>query len=173
MTTWVLIGNPSATQTANCTVSIAGTPRSTHAIPPGGRVTPSYGSLLDGPVKVTCDIAVFASERSLYQGSFNEIMGSPPTAFNTEQWFPWYDSVYGSTWVLVGNPSAAQGANCAVSIAGTVRSNHDIPAGGRVTPTYGGVVDGPVTVNCDVPVFASERATYGSSFNEVMGVQPQ
>jgi hypothetical protein len=173
LTTWVLIGNPSSSQTANCTVSVAGIQRSTHVIPAGDRVTPTYAGLQDGPVKVQCDIPVFSSERSLYLGSFNEVMGTPPSAFNQAHWFPWYDSIDLMTWVLIGNPSATQSANCSVAVAGQVRSSHVIPPGQRVTPGYLALRDGPVKVECDIPVFASERSIFGSSFNEVMGVQPQ
>jgi hypothetical protein len=36
-------------------------------------------------------------------------------------WFPWYDSVNMTTWLLVGNPSTSQTAQCTVTIAGVVR----------------------------------------------------
>jgi hypothetical protein len=178
MTTWILIGNPSASQSTTCHVHIGGvrmSPEDGYVIPPNDRVTPLYPGLLDGPVKVSCTLPVFTSERALYNGSFNEVMGIAPASFSTEQWFPWYDSIFMTTWVLIGNPSSTQSTTCHVHIGGVQMSppsGYIIPPNGRETPSYGGVLDGPVKVSCTLPVFASERAIYNGGFNEVMGISP-
>jgi len=177
MSTWVLVGNP-ATNTAHTEIYAGdmSTPKSTHDIPPGGRVTPQYAELMDGPVKVvsTNGVKVFTSERSLYKDSFNEVMGVPSEQLSTEYWFPWYDQVGMSTWVLVGNPSQTETAQVDIYVGDmtTPRSSHTIPPGGRVTPQYPGLMDGPVKVvsTNGVKVFTSERSLYKDSFNEVMGV---
>jgi hypothetical protein len=128
--------------------------------------------VLDGPVKVTSQNGntFFASERALYGGSFNEVMGYPANQFTTEYWFPWYDNVSMMTWVLVGNPSSSQAANVDIYI-GSKKSSYSIPPNGRITPMYPGEIDGPVRVvsTNGQKIFTSERALYGGSFNEVMG----
>ena len=179
MTTWVLVGNP-ATNTAHTEIYVGdmSTPKSTHDIPPGGRVTPQYAGLMDGPVRVvsTNGVKVFTSERVHFADntSFNEVMGVPTEQLSTEYWFPWYDNIYMTTWVLVGNPSQTETAEVDIYIAGVKRGSYSIPPGGRVTPQYAGLMDGPVRVvsTNGVKVFTSERVHFADNtdFNEVMGV---
>jgi hypothetical protein len=187
MQTWILVGNPSATQTAYVEIYIGGTLRGSYAIPPNDRVTPQFAGVLAGPVQVVSvpgtgtpsPINIFASERSLYGSSFNEMIGYPLQQFTTEYWFPWYDQVNMQTWILVGNPSATQTAYVDIYISGIRQGNtYAIPANGRITPQFPGLVNGPVRVvsvtgagtPSPINIFASERSLYGSSFNEVMGV---
>jgi hypothetical protein len=187
MQTWILVGNPSATQTAYVEIYIGGTLRGSYTIPPNDRVTPQFAGVLAGPVQVVSvpgtgtpsPINIFASERSLYGSSFNEMIGYPSQQFTTEYWFPWYDQVNMQTWILVGNPSATQTAYVDIYISGIRQGNtYAIPANGRITPQFPGLVNGPVRVvsvtgagtPSPINIFASERSLYGSSFNEVMGV---
>ena len=79
MRTWVLVGNPSQTETAEVDIYIGNmtSPQGHYSIPPGGRVTPKF-ALMDGPVRVvsTNGVKVFTSERSVYHvDSFNEVFG--------------------------------------------------------------------------------------------------
>jgi hypothetical protein len=75
--TWNLIGNPSGSQTANVTVSVAGVNVGSYSIPPGGIIFPSFSSTT-GPVFISSNINVFASQRLLTaNGSFNEYAGIP------------------------------------------------------------------------------------------------
>jgi beta-lactamase superfamily II metal-dependent hydrolase len=199
MNTWILVGNPSATQTAYVDIYIGGVKRpdldgqvQTYAIPPGGRVTPQFPSVLDGPVRVVSvtgngtpsPINIFASERSLYASSFNEVMGFPSNKFTTEYWFPWYDQQNMSTWILVGNPDNTKIAYVDIYVGGVKVNDtsggipYAIPPNGRITPQYPGIVNGPLRVvsvsgagtPSPIDIFASERSIYISSFNEVMGV---
>jgi hypothetical protein len=199
MQTWILVGNPSTTQTAYVNIYINGTQRPddqglvrTYEIAPGANVIPQFPGVVDGPVRVVSvagaktasPIKIFTSERSLYGDSFNEVMGYPGDKFTTEYWFPWYDQQYMQTWVLVGNPSTTQTAYVNIYIHGTQRADlfgnvmtYSIPPGGTITPQFPGILAGAVQVvsvtgpntNSPVNVFASERALYGTSFNEVMG----
>ena len=41
MQTWILVGNPSASQTAYVDIFIGGTKQDSYVIPPNGRITPS------------------------------------------------------------------------------------------------------------------------------------
>jgi len=183
MQTWILVGNPSGTQTAYVDIYI-GTDKTSYTIPPNGRVTPQFPGKMDGPVRVVSTsgagtpvaLPIFTSERSLYGSSFNEVMGYPANQFTTEYWFPWYDQIDLRTWILVGNPSGTQTAYVDIYI-GADKASFTIPPNGRVTPQFPGKMDGPVRVvstsgagtPAALPIFTSERSLYGSSFNEVMG----
>lgn len=194
MKTWILVGNPSNTQTAYVDIYIGGVKRnsSPYAIAAGDRVTPRFSGVVDGPVQVVSvsgtgtpsPIDIFASERVLYAGSFNEVMGYPDDQLTSEYWFPWYDNVGMATWVLVGNPSTTETAYVDIYIGGQKYQDqfgqvqtYAIAPGNRVTPRFPGVTTGPVQVvsvtgdgtPSPVDIFTSERVVYASSFNEVMG----
>ena len=79
MTTYLVIGNPSGS-TALVDVYIAGVKRNItpYSIAPGQRIFPLY-NLNAGPVHVVGidGVKIFASERTKYLDSFNEVMGYP------------------------------------------------------------------------------------------------
>ncbi len=118
---------------------------------------------------------VFTSERVHFANNtcFSEVMGVPTEQLSTEYWFPWYDNLNMSAWVLVGNPSQTETAQVDIYIAGVKRGSYSISPGGRVTPKFG-VMDGPVRVvsTNGVKVFTSERVHFANNtdFSEVMGV---
>jgi photosystem II stability/assembly factor-like uncharacterized protein len=170
MDTWILVGNPTASP-ATVDIYVDGAKRSTHTIPPGGRVMPRYPNLQTGLVRVvsTNGVRIFASERSLYGDSFNEVMGYPANQLTTEYWFPWYDNLNMDTWLLVGNPTSST-AKVDLYVGGVKKGSYTIGAGGRITPRFL-LNTGPVRVVSTnaVKIFTSERVLYGTSFNEVMG----
>jgi len=104
--TWVLVGNPSNTQTAHVKIKIAGLTVGTYVIPPNGRALPTYSGVQSGPVEVVSDIPVFTSERSIYgpYNTFNEVLGFPHNQLATHYWFTWYDDVAQATSLLIGVP---------------------------------------------------------------------
>ena len=186
MNTWILVGNPSSAQTAYVDIYIGGVKKGSYAIPPGDRITPQFPGVLDGPVRVVsvtgtgtpAPLNIFASERSTYLSSFNEVMGYPANQFTTEYWFPWYDQVYMNSWVLVGNPSSSQTAYVDIYIGGVKQgATRSIAPNGNITPQFPGVLNGPVRVvsvtgtgtPTPLNIFTSERSTYLGSFSEVMG----
>ncbi|MHB0867675.1 MAG: WD40/YVTN/BNR-like repeat-containing protein [Thermoleophilia bacterium] len=99
MNNWVLVANPSATDTVKVEIWMNGNQMceddncidnpNTWTIAPGGRVTPRFGSFIGGPVEVRAyiDTGVFngsggldnrpvmTSQRVLYNGYFNEVLG--------------------------------------------------------------------------------------------------
>ena len=87
MITYLVIGNPHASLTAQVDVYIGGNKMNatSYMIAPGQRIFPRYG-INAGPVHVvsTNGVNIFTSERTKYLNSFNEVMGipganSPPT----------------------------------------------------------------------------------------------
>ncbi|MEW6206657.1 MAG: hypothetical protein AB1509_07530 [Chloroflexota bacterium] len=115
MRTWILVGNPSTTQTANVQIYIGGIlqtvpgstpPTTTFTIPPRGNVTPRWIGLQGGPVQVVSDIPIFASERvfTVPNSVFNEAMGIPGNQLTSEYWYPWYDSQNMNNFLLISKP---------------------------------------------------------------------
>ncbi len=194
MKTWILVGNPSSSQTAYVDIYIGGVKKNAtpYDIRPGNNITPKFNGLVGGPVRVVSvtgagtpsPLNIFASERSTFHSSFNEVMGVPFDQFTTEYWFPWYDNTYMKTWVLVGNPSATDTAYVDIYIGGVKVNDTEggvpyaIPANGNIQPRFPGQPSGPVRVvsvtgdgtPTPLNIFSSERSTYGASFSEVMGM---
>ena len=125
----------------NVDVYIAGQLKGSYVIPVGGRVTPIYDGINNGPVQVvTTAIPIITSERA-YRGpnltDFNEMMGFPANQLTTEYWFPLYDTTsFMQTYLTIGNASTSQSANVDVYIAGQPKGSYVIPVGGRATPIY-------------------------------------
>ncbi len=199
MQTWISVGNPSPSQTANVSIYIAGQFKGSTSIPANGRWTPSYPGVFNGPVEVkstqtleayggqsnTAGIPIMVSERTLYGQNFNETNGIPNNRLASDYWFPWYDFSIMQTWISVGNPSPTQIAHVSVYIAGQFKGSQDIAPSGRWTPSYPGEFNGPVQVKSTdvletaggqsntpgISIIATERTLYGMSFNETPGVR--
>ena len=176
MITYLVIGNPSTSQTAQVDVFIAGVKKNATpiSIAPGQRVFLRYG-VNGGPVFVDGinGVNIFASERTKFGNTFNEVMGYPANRLTTDYWFTSYDDVGMITYLVIGNPSTSQTAQVEVYIAGVKRNAtpYSIAPGQRVFLRYG-INSGPVRVlsTNGVSVFASERSKYLSSFNEILGM---
>ena len=107
MLTYLVVGNPSTSQTAQVDVYIAGAKRNAtpYQIGPGQRIFPRYG-INTGAVQVvsTNGVNIFASERSKYFNSFNEILGIAGNKLTTEYWFTSYDDLGMTASVVIGTP---------------------------------------------------------------------
>ena len=105
MITYLVIGNPHPTLTAEVDVYIAGTLENTYSIAPGQRVFPRYG-VNSGPVHVisTNGVDIFTSERSKYLSSFNEILGLADNQLTTDYWFTSYDDLGMDTELVIAAP---------------------------------------------------------------------
>jgi hypothetical protein len=183
MTSNILVGNTSSSQSASVQIYVANILRGSYTIPPNGVIQPRYNGLIGGPVQVRSinGVNIVVSQKSVSgpQKSYNEVMGYPFNQFATIYWFPWYDHGYpniiGSnmrTWILVGNPSTSQTANVQIYIGGVLKGTYTIAPGANITPRWIGLQGGPVQVLSDIPVFASERVftVPNSVFNEAMGI---
>ena len=176
MITYLVIGNPHPSNTAEVDVYIAGVKKNAtpYSIAPGQRIFPRY-AINGGPVQVvsTNGVNIFTSERSKFGQSFNEVLGYPANQFTTDYWFTSYDDIGMITYLVIGNPHATLTAEVDVYIAG-VKKNltpYSIAPGQRVFPRYA-INQGPVHVvsTNDVDIFTSERTKYLSSFNEILGL---
>jgi hypothetical protein len=168
-------------------VYISGALKGSYNILNKGHVTPIYQGINNGPVRVisTNGVNNIASERAYRDGTnlrdFNEMMGFPANHLTTEYWFPLIDSTsFMQTYLTIGNASTdavnKPNANVSVYIAGQLQGSYVIPYGGRATPIYQGINNGPVQVVSTnaVNIITSERAyrdgTNLKDFNEMMGL---
>jgi len=163
---WVLVANHGS-QPADVDIIIGGQLRARYSaaqgnpIPPGAMVTPTFDRVMDGPVRVvsTNGQPLMASQRVLFRNSFEEVQGTLPERLATEQFFTWYDSklvnYMRGNWILVGNMGSGPAT---VEIYVGVSKMHDaehpendfftVPEGGRITPQFRNLMDGPVRVVC-------------------------
>ena len=194
---WILVANPSTTDTVYYRIKIAGGVYQQGTLPPGGKVTPVFGGVIGGPVEVLAwtggydgtPANVMASQRVLSNGgsAFNEVPGIADGDLSSDYLWTWYDNVGGRNWILIGNPSVnANGSPntdniyYTVTIGGApIGSGGPIAPGGKVTPIYPGRIGGPVEVKTYTDPnnpsgtakrsIASQRVIWGPSFEEVPG----
>lgn len=177
MRSWVLVGNASGSQSADVEIYIGGVLRHSETIAPGDRITPRWTGLQGGPVRVvsTNSVPIFASQRvfTSSNNAFNENLGYPANQFTTEYWFPWYDDVNMSNFILVGNTSPSQSAEVEIYIAGVKKGTFSIPANSTISRRFNGEIGGPVRVvsTNGVNVVASQKSVSGPgrSYSEVLG----
>ncbi len=192
MTNWVLIANNNPF-TVYYRITVAGKdpgPGSTGSVAPGKNATPTFPGVMGGPVKVeawsdrvdgSAQAIVMASQRVLSGGgsAFNEAPGIPERELTDRYFWTWYDmqSAGARDWVFIANPGVnhlgtPQGTVTAhIRVAGATYGPYSIAPGSNVTPTFAGVMGGPVEVWTDSgDVIAAQRSLFGPSFEEVPGL---
>ena len=187
---WVLVSNRGS-QPADVEIWIGGVLRGQYkaangkALAPGAIVTPVFPKVMDGPITVvsTNHQPLIVSQRVIYKESFNELMGYPTEALTSEYLFTWYDSLkkngMNGDWVLVAN-RGGEPADVDIYVANVLRARYSsatgnaIPPGGRVTPVFPDLMDGPVQAvsTNGQPIMASQRVLNRDSFEEVPGTPP-
>ncbi len=173
---WNLVGNPSDKETAEVTITIAGNEMGSYSILPGGSVQPQYLGIMGGPVEIesTNGVPIYATQRVLYRGSFNEFAGIPASSLDTKYYFTWNDTSTSTkrAWNLVGNPSDTETAEVTITIGGTEMGSYSIAPGESIQPQYLGIMGGPVEIESTngVPIYATQRVLYRGSFNEFAGI---
>ncbi len=173
---WTLVANPvTATQNAEVQIKIGGILRSTKTLTPGEIWTPATPNLMGGPVEVISTQAVISTQRVLFTNnnkqSFNEFAGIPANTLSNKYFFTWNDTTGGnSAWTLVGNPSASTTANVTIKIGGKLVASQAVAPQTSWTPIIPNLQSGPIEVNSDQPIFATQRVLFGSTFNEFAGI---
>ena len=176
--TWIMVCNK-GNQTANVEVSIHGAAPVTYQVQPDQVYPVVYNNVQDGPVRVrsTNNQKLLVSERTVYQGGVNELMGIPATSLSTENIFTWYDlraqDGFSGDWVMITNMGSSQ-AHVEVYIGdmNNAVASYNIDPGSHITPSYANVMGGPVKVKCTngQNILTSQRTLYGGHFEEVSGV---
>ncbi len=188
---WVLVSNPGAS-TVYYQVTIAGKdpgPGSSGSIPPGKSIAPTFPAVMGGPVEVKAwsdkvggsqPAKVMASQRVLSGGgsAFNEVPGIPESDLTGHYYWTWYDmnSPGALNWVLIANPGVNHNGNpqgpvtATIKIAGIQVWSGSIVPGKDITPIFPGTMGGPVEVTATGDIIATQRSTFGPSFEEVPGL---
>jgi hypothetical protein len=151
---------------------------------PATLVVPAQGAALanfpwgaiGGPVHVTSDQPILASQRVQYNGSFNEIAGKPDLAASTKLIFNWYDLAspgFTASNIHLINPTSTT-AHATVHMPGYADPAPVTiaPSGYAVTGFPYPAIGGPVTITSDVPVLASQRVIYWGAFKEYWALAP-
>jgi spore germination protein YaaH len=162
--------NLSAT-VANVTVSLAGTNPIVFPLQAGQETYVTFPrGTIGGPVKITSDQPVLATQRVQYNQSFNEVVARSAAQATTTSYFNWFDRATAgmmSDNIHILNPGATV-ANVTVSLGPSASPIvFPLQAGQETYVTFTpGHIGGPVAVTSSQPVLASQRVQYYSSFNE-------
>jgi len=169
---WTFVANPSATDTAHVTIKIAGNIVGTYTLQPGEQIHPKFGGMLDGPVEVESDRAVFTTQRTLIDGMLNEYAGIPAESLTNHYYYSWIDASQSDhrVWTFVANPSATDTAHVTIKIAGNIVGTYTLQPGEQVHPEFEAILDGPVEVKSDIAVFTTQRTAIQGGFNEYAGI---
>ncbi len=132
---------------------------------------------IGGPVHITSDQPILASQRVQYNGSFNEIAGKPDAAAAVKLVFNWYDLAspgFTASNIHLFNPGSTP-AHATVHMPG-----YTDPAPITIAPSGYAIagypypaIGGPVTITSDVPLLASQRVIYWGAFKEYWALAPQ
>lgn len=206
MKNWILAANPWENQ-EDITVRIRiNRPDSdlteTHTLAPGETWTPIYTGVFGKPVEMTAWSAsgsefnpadarkVIASQRVLWNGAFNEMMGIPASRLSSLYLWTWYDddSPGADNWIVVGNPSATEQVFVSAIVFDPNDPEQPLILNEQLTLMPEEVaairkpgMGGPVAVvscadlnNCSNTgrdIFTSQRVLFGPSFGELAGTR--
>ncbi len=194
---WLLMADrpdPATTDGFVFDLTIAGVTRDLGAFPgagpgfvrPGQTIYNRYAGVSGGPVTAGARLMgsskAVTSQRVLWPAggdSLEEVPGTSVLKLDSRLFWTWYDmaSPGYKDWILVSNPNDFQ-IHYAVKIAGSVMDVGVLAPGGRITPSFPGVIGGPVEVyawddsGSPAYVMASQRVLSNgdAAFNEVPGI---
>ena len=166
--------NPGASD-AHATVTIPNCGAIARTVPAHGESAPVSCAGFGGPVVVTSDQPVLASQRVQYYQTFNEVSAVRASDAATALYMSWFDRLsspgFQADNVHVVNPQTTT-AHVSVSIPGCAPFSGTVGPNGASYFTCPAGFGGPVAVTADVAVVASQRVQFYQSFNEVVAVSP-
>lgn len=162
--------NPGSSS-ASVQISLGGGRSAVVPVPPGGEAIAGFPrGTIGGPVRLSSDKPVLATQRVQYFDSFNETGGL--FASQTSLWFPWYDLASPGMFndnIHIVNPGSGA-ANLTITGPGQTVTLTVGPGEEAIRGWPQGSIGGPVHVSADQPVIASQRVQYFQSFNESVGL---
>jgi hypothetical protein len=174
---WIIVGNPSATLTANVNIEIGGVSKGPYEILPGERISKIYYDLdvsNKGPVSVTSDNNVYTSQVSSVNGNYYQMVGLIPANFTTSYYYPEY--IVNSSrrsWIVVGNPSTSQTISVDLTVGSEVKGPYQIAPGNRISQIYYDLQPsnlGPVVVDSTNAFYTIQVNSLDNSFYVVPGM---
>ncbi len=177
LNTQLRIGNVS-TSTATVHVYIGGEemPGSPFTIARGKSMRKSFPGIDRGPVKISSNAKIVASERVFYKvngvdTSFSEMMALPSSQLNTTFWLPWYNSKNLNTQLRIrecdGFDATVHVYIAGVEIAG---SPFMLASGASIRKSFPGIDKGPVRIQAMSKSSAAQRVIYmaGNVLNQFL-----
>jgi photosystem II stability/assembly factor-like uncharacterized protein len=178
----VLDGVVAIPRTTTVQVNIKENVQGMYKLVPNQITHQSYASVDNGPVQIiSTSNSLVASERVIYNvngvdTSFLEMMALPNSQLDTTYWLPWYNNKDLNTQLRFANVGSST-ATVHVSIGGVemTGSPFTLPAGASTRKSFTGVDRGPVKIESNVDIVASERVIYNvnavdTSFSEMMAL---
>ncbi|MHB8793474.1 MAG: right-handed parallel beta-helix repeat-containing protein [Thermoleophilia bacterium] len=169
---WMMMANPGQDD-VHASISVAGQQVWSEAIAAGSVATECLPGLRGGPVELSADGKLVATQRVLWGPSLDEAPGRLPEAVTPgyhEYTWSWYDqNTPGVTdWVLIYNPDPVNVLYVGLDVGSHTQLWHgEIPPLGIATPTIPGELGGPLKLGGSGPMLASQRVLWNGYFNEV------
>ncbi|GAK59290.1 hypothetical protein U27_06267 [Candidatus Vecturithrix granuli] len=162
-TAWILVGNPSSTQTAAVTIKLAGTILENFTLNPGTMTAKKIVEKTGGPIEVESNIGIYTTQRVVFNSSFSEYAGIPGNNISNQYYYPWIDSMTGNkttSWILVGNPSSTQTATITLTLAGNSLENFTLAPGAVTAKKMIEKIGGPLKIESNITVYTTQRVTW-------------
>jgi hypothetical protein len=162
--------NPGTT-VATVTISLPGANPINLTLASGAETYTSFpAGIIGGPVTISSSVPVLSAARVQYYQSFNEVVGRSAAQAAATSFFNWFDKATVGMYtdnIHVLNTSGST-ATVQVTMPGTAALNLSLAPGAQSYVSFpSGSIGGPVTVNSNVAVLATQRVQYYSTFNEV------
>lgn len=181
---WIVIANPpNNTSPANVVLKVSSTTWSpTSPINPGSYTYVNFPGLSGSPVTLTSNVAVLASQRYIYAdsqwpGNLTEVPGisvsnTSSLGYGSSLYWTVYDSkISNSTSVLIANPpNNTQSASVDLKVGQVSYLTNPIAPGGSDKISIPSISQGPVVLQSNIPVVATETETVGNSIVEIPGI---
>jgi hypothetical protein len=185
---WVIVANPNSSP-VYYEIRIAGRVVNSGTLQAGATFAPTLPGAQGGPLEVQgwtgaskqTSAPLVTSQRVLTGNgaAFNEVPGTPAAGLSDHYLWTLYDnkSPGATDWVLVGNQNSFS-VYYELRVAGQLMSSGTIAPGATITPTFPGLIGGPVDLQtwigpakqAPADVIASQRVLWGPSFEETPGI---
>jgi hypothetical protein len=168
---WTLVANQNQT-TNQVRIKIGGNEVANKTLQPKEIWTPKINNLIKGPVEVIATKPVIATQRTVYNNTFNEFAGISGENLTKKYYFTWNDtSGNNDARTLVSNVVGGGTAEVEIKIAGETKANKSLAPGEVWTPMFNNILAGPVEViSKNKPVLTTQRVFLEGSFSEIAGI---
>jgi len=159
------------TSTATIYVYIAGPQVDSFTLGAGLSTYRNY-AVNNGPVHIVSDQPLWVTKRVVGWGGFKEVYGLPGDVASTDVYYTWYD--YASPGVTTAeiyltNPNAHVPATAQIYISGSLMDTVTLVPGESRHETFLGIINGPVRIMSDQPIYSTQLVIGWSDFDEIVG----
>ncbi len=162
--------NPDPSATASVTIKVGAQTRTLSVGPGQEQYAGFQAGTLGGPVHLTSDHPVLATQRVQNHTSFNELPAMDAASAAKDLVSNWYDLAsqgFTADNVHMVNPGATD-AHVTVYLNTTNDGTFTVPARGEYHFSFPvGTIGGPLKLSSDQPILATQRVNYYDAFQEV------